>query len=131
MPKSSRRARRVNTAIDVNWGFTKDCPYSGTIINLTVLGCALQIKDVRAGSDSDRVTKGKTKTEETIEIQPGQVILIRFWMPRKRVLKVEVVHKKLKGMKGFGAKFLDLTDEEQETLEQLVQLFGEPDPGKD
>ncbi len=30
-------------------------------------------------------------------------------------------------MKGFGAKFVDLSGEEKETLEQLIQLFGEPD----
>jgi hypothetical protein len=28
-------------------------------------------------------------------------------------------------VQGFGAKFLELTDEEKETLEQLAQLFGE------
>ncbi len=106
MSNIPRRARRVNTSIEVQWGFTKDCPYTGTIINLTVLGCALQFG-------------GRTK------VQPGQVVLIRFWMPRKRILKVEVVHNSLKEAKGFGAKFLDLNEEEKDTLEQLVQLFGE------
>jgi hypothetical protein len=107
----SRKARRVNTSIDVNWGFAEECPYAGTIINMTVLGCAIQNKD-------------------GIEVQPGQTILVRFWMPHKRILKVEVVHNSLKGVQGFGAKFLELTDEEKETLEQLVQLFGEPESGK-
>jgi len=78
---------------------------------MTVLGCAIQNKD-------------------GIEVQPGQTILVRFWMPHKRILKVEVVHNSLKGVQGFGAKFLELTDEEKETLEQLVQLFGEADSGK-
>jgi hypothetical protein len=109
MSNIPRRARRVNTSIEVQWGITKDCPYTGTIINLTVLGCALQFA-------------GRTK------VQPGQVVLIRFWRPRKRILKVEVVHNSLKDVKGFGAKFLDLNEEEKDTLEQLVQLFGEPDP---
>ena len=108
MGKITRRAKRVNTSIDVNWGFTEDCPYSGTIINMTVLGCAIQIKD-------------------KIKVELGQVILIRFWMPQDRILKVAVIHKRLKAMQGFGAKFVDLTDEEKETLEQLIQLFGEPD----
>lgn len=42
------------------------------------------------------------------------------------------MHNSLKreGVQGFGAKFLDLTDEDKETLEQLVQLFGEPDTAK-
>lgn len=109
MSNIPRRARRVSTSIEVQWGSTKDCPYTGTIINLTVLGCAVQI-------------------EEGGEVQPGQVILIRFWMPRKRILKVEVVHNSLKEAKGFGAKFLDLNEEEKDTLEQLVKLFGEPEP---
>src|SRR5687768_8989578 len=109
MSNIPRRATRVNTSIEVKWGFTKDCPYTGTIINLTVLGCAVQIK-------------GRTK------VQPGQVVLIRFWMPRKRILKVEVIHNSLQEGKGFGAKFLDLNEEEKDTLEQLVQLFGEPEP---
>jgi hypothetical protein len=109
MSNIPRRASRVNTSIEVRWGFTKDCPYTGTIINLTVLGCAVQIG-------------GRTK------VQAGQVVLIRFWRPRKRILKVEVIHNSLKDVKGFGAKFLDLNEEEKDTLEQLVQLFGEPEP---
>ena len=105
-----RRARRVNTSIEVKWGFTKDCPFTGTIINLTVIGCAVKIDGRR-------------------KVKPGQVVLIRFWMPRKRILKVEVVHNALKEAKGFGAKFLDLNEEEKDTLEQLVHLFGEdPEP---
>jgi PilZ domain-containing protein len=113
MEKPTRRARRVNTSIDVKWGFARDCPYAGTIINLTVLGCAIHNK-------------------EDIQVEPGQVILVRFWRPQKRILKIEVVHNTLKaeGVQGFGAKFLDLTDEEKDTLEQLVQLFGEPETGK-
>lgn len=111
MAKINRRATRVTTSIDINWGFKKKCPYPGTIINLTVLGCAIHNKD-------------------NIEVQPGQIILIRFWMPQDRILKVEVVHNSLVGVQGFGAKFVDLTDEDKETLEQLVQLFGEPDSGK-
>jgi len=113
MGKSIRRATRVNTSIDVKWGFAADCPYEGTIINLTVLGCAIHNK---AG----------------IEVKPGQIIRVRFWKPHKHVLKIEVVHisLKAKGMQAFGAKFLDLSDEEKDTLEQLVQLFGEPDTGK-
>ena len=102
-----RRARRVITSIDVKWGFAEDCPYTGTIINLTVLGCALHNK-------------------EGIEVQPGQIVFVRFWMPHERSLKVEVVHTALKGLRGFGAKFLDLAEDETETLEQMVQLFGEP-----
>lgn len=105
-----RRAKRVTTSIDIKWGFAKKCPYAGTIIDLTVLGCAIHNKD-------------------NIEVQPGQIVLIRFWMP-ERILKVEVVHKALKGVQGFGARFLDLTEEDKETLEQIVQLFGEPDEGK-
>jgi hypothetical protein len=106
--RESRRAKRVSTSIDIYWGFTEECPYAGTIINMTVLGCAIHNK-------------------EGVEVQPGQIVLIRFWMPQERILKVEVVHKKLKGAQNFGAKFLDLTKEERETLEQIVQLFGEPD----
>jgi hypothetical protein len=113
MGKSIRRATRVNTSIDVKWGFAADCPYEGTIINLTVLGCAIHNK---AG----------------IEVKIGQIIRVRFWKPHKHVLKIEVIHNSLKaeGLQGFGAKFLDLSDEEKDTLEQLVQLFGEPDTGK-
>jgi hypothetical protein len=103
----SRRATRVRTSIDVNWGFSEVCSYAGTITNLTVLGCAIHNK-------------------EGVEVRPGQIISIRFWMPYERILKVEVVHTKLEGMQGFGARFLDLTKDEKETLEKMVQLFGEP-----
>ncbi|MBV9957196.1 MAG: PilZ domain-containing protein [Acidobacteria bacterium] len=106
-----RRARRVSTSIDINWGFTEECPYAGTIIDLTVLGCAIH-------------------NREGVEVVPGQIVLIRFWMPHERILKIEVVHQALKGVVGFGAKFLDLTAEESETLEQIVQLFGEPERDK-
>ena len=104
----SRRAKRVSTSIDINWGFTEECPYAGTIINMTVLGCAIHDK-------------------EGVKVRLGRIVLIRFWMPHERILKVKVVHKALKGVPGFGAKFLDLTAEESETLEQLVRLFGEPE----
>ena len=104
----SRRARRVSTSIDINWGFTEECPYAGTIINMTVLGCAIHNK-------------------EDVKVRRGRIVLIRFWMPHERILKVKVVHKELKGVPGFGAKFLDLTKEESETLEQIVRLFGEPE----
>ena len=103
----TRRATRVRTSIDVNWGFSEVCSYAGTILNLTVLGCAIHNK-------------------EGVPVQPGQIISIRFWMPYERILKVEVVHTKLEGVQGFGARFLDLTKDEQETLEEMVQLFGEP-----
>ena len=102
-----RRAQRVSTSIDIHWGYAEECPYAGTIINLTVLGCAIH-------------------TEAEVEVRPGRVVFIRFWMPQERMLKVEVVHKGLKAVEGFGAKFLELTKEEIETLEQMVQLFGEP-----
>lgn len=100
---AERRARRVPTDIDIKWGFDGDCPYSATILNMTVYGCAIQNKD-------------------DVKVKAGQIIMIRFWMPQERILKVEVVHKMLKGV--FGAKFLDLTKEEKETLKQMVQLFG-------
>jgi hypothetical protein len=102
---AERRARRVPTSIDIKWGFDGDCPYAGTIINMTVFGCAIH-------------------NTEGIKVKPGQIILIRFWMPQERILKVEVVHKMLKGVQIFGAKFLDLTKEEKMTLKQMVQLFG-------
>ncbi|MCM3872378.1 MAG: PilZ domain-containing protein [Pyrinomonadaceae bacterium] len=100
-----RRARRVPTEIEIKWGFEGDCPYAGTIINMTVFGCAIDNK-------------------EDVAVHPGQVVLIRFWMPQDRLLKVEVVHKMLKGTQIFGAKFLELTKEDKETLKQMVQLFG-------
>jgi hypothetical protein len=75
---------------------------------MTVLGCAIH-------------------NQAGVEVRPGQIILIRFWMPHERILKVEVVHRSLQGVQGFGAKFVDLTREERETLEQIVQLFGEPE----
>ena len=105
----TRRATRVQTSIDVNWGFVEVCPYAGTIINLTVLGCAIHNKN-------------------GVEVQPGQLVSIRFWMPYERFLTVEVVHTELKqeGVRGFGARFVDLTKDEKETLEEMVQLFGEP-----
>jgi len=78
---------------------------------MTVLGCAIHNKD-------------------DVDIQPGQIVQIRFWMPLERILKVEVVHNSLKGVEGFGAKFIGLTRDDKETLEQMVQLFGEPHKGK-
>jgi len=103
----TRRATRVPTSIDIKWGFGEVCAYTGTIINLTVLGCAVHNK-------------------EGVDVQPGQIVFIQFWMPSERILKVEVMHTALQAVPGFGARFLDLTDEEKDTLEQLVRLFGEP-----
>lgn len=103
----TRRATRVPTAIDIKWGFAETCDYDGTIINLTVLGCAVHNK-------------------EGVEVKPGQTVFIRFWMPNERLLKIEVVHTSLEGVEGFGARFLDLAEEDKETLGEIVQLFGEP-----
>jgi len=103
----TRRATRVPTSIDIKWGLAEDCTYDGTIINLTVLGCAVHNK-------------------EGVNIEPGQTVFIRFWMPHERILTVEVMHTALEGVEGFGARFLGLAEEDKETLEQMVQLFGEP-----
>ena len=111
----ARRLTRVKTSIDINWGFTEDCTFAGTIINLTVLGCALQ-------------------NREGVEVAPGTTVFIRFFMPLERILKVQVVHTSLDGVQGFGARFLDLTEDETETLDQMIQMFGEPPlyaPGED
>lgn len=107
-PATARRATRVPTSIDVKWGFADICDYAGTIINLTVLGCAMH-------------------NREGVEVRPGQVVFIRFWMPHERIMKVEVVHTALEGVQGFGARFLDLAEDDKETLEEMVQLFGEPE----
>ncbi len=106
-----RRLTRVPTSIDIKWGFGDICTYEGTIINLTVLGCAVHNK-------------------EGVEVQPGQVVFIKFWMPHERLLKIEVVHTKLEGVQGFGARFLDLAEDDKDTLEQIVRMFGEPDREK-
>ena len=111
----ARRLTRVKTSIDINWGFTEDCTFAGTIINLTVLGCAVQ-------------------NREGVEVTPGKTVFIRFFMPLERILKVQVVHTSLEGVQGFGARFLDLTEDETETLDQMIQMFGEPPlypPGED
>lgn len=105
--RQSRRATRVPTSIDVKWGFEELCPYKGTIINLTVLGCGVY-------------------NGEGIEVQPGRTIFIRFWMPAESILKVEVVHATVAATQVFGAKFLDLTEDERDTIKKMVQLFGEP-----
>ena len=102
-----RRATRVKTSIDVHWGYADICLYEGTIIDLTVLGCAVHNKS-------------------GVAVLPGQIVSIQFWMPSERILKVEVRHTKLQGVPGFGARFLDLTEADTETLEEMVQLFGEP-----
>ncbi len=103
----SRRATRVPTSIDIKWGFGEVCDYAGTIINLTVFGCAVHNK-------------------ENIPVQAGQIVFIRFWMPSERILKVEVRHTAIERGQGFGARFLDLAADDKETLEQIVQMFGEP-----
>jgi len=102
----TRRLTRVKTSIDINWGFTEDCTFAGTIINMTVLGCAIQNK-------------------EGVEVEPGKTVFIRFWMPLERILKIQVVHTSLDGVQGFGARFLDLTEDETETLDQMIQMFGD------
>jgi hypothetical protein len=104
--EEKRRALRVRTSIDISWGKTRACAHPGTITNLTVLGCAVHDK------------KG-------VKVRPGQTVFIRFWMPREHLLKGEIVHTDLKGAQGFGVAFLNLTAEDEETLEQIVQLFGE------
>ncbi len=79
---------------------------------MTVLGCAVHDKD-------------------GIDVRPGQIVLVRFWLPRKQILKIVVVHTRLQGgLKGFGAMFVDLTEDQKETLEQIIDLFAEPEAVK-
>ncbi len=90
-------------------GITKDCPYTGTIINLTVLGCAVQIKDPHRGRTRAAGSHPLLEASQANSKGRGCPQLV-------------------KDVKGFGARFLDLNEEEKDTLEQLVKLFGEPEP---
>ena|GEM_PF-1154444 len=101
-----RQSRRVRVQIEpAHWGLTEQCSEEGRITSLSVGGCFLA-------------------TAATV--RPGQVIYLRFDLPRKsgragvpRLLRAQVRYHFAPAV-GLGLQFLNLTEADEANLARYV-----------
>ncbi|MBD0370690.1 MAG: PilZ domain-containing protein [Pyrinomonadaceae bacterium] len=105
--EKQRRGPRVETAIPVRWGVTKDCPRYGKIINLSSRGCLI---------------------ESQIEPLNGKTVFLRFGLPTGHSISLEGNPVKYRRGLGFSIEFVELSEEDSYTLEQLVEYYREMSP---
>lgn len=101
-----RQSRRVRVDIDpAHWGLTEQCLADGRITSLSVGGCFLATD---------------------VAVVPGQVVYLRFNLPRKtgqpgvpRLLQAQVRYHFAPAV-GLGLQFLNLTEADERNLAQYV-----------
>lgn len=99
-----RETRRIKTKLSCNWGVTEDCPRSGTITSLSVQGCFVQTKAA---------------------VNEDQPLFLNCWLPSQRWLPLRgriVYHLP---RVGFGLIFTDLSDNDQEMVNLLLDFYEE------
>ena len=96
-----RRHPRIRVSLFVDWGFTNDCAQQGRITSISIGGCFIQTPD---------------------EVQAQERLFIRLSLPEERLLRGEVRYHMPEI--GFGVMFVDLTIEDQLTLESLIASYG-------
>lgn len=106
-----RKEPRVKLLINVNWGTTPDCEYSGDkVTSISLGGCFVQ-------------------TERAVG--EGNAVYVRLWeMPGGRgvfrgvvryVLQLSPKHAPI----GLGVEFAGLSDEESASLREVLNFYGE------
>ena len=96
-----RRHQRIQVSLFVDWGFTNNCALQGRITSISVGGCFIQTPD---------------------EVQAREQLFIRLNLPEEHLLGGEVRYHMPNV--GFGVMFIDLTIEDQLTLETLIASYG-------
>lgn len=97
-----RRHERIKVTFFINWGFDADCGRQARITSLSVGGCFVQTAD---------------------QTKAGQRVFLRMALPEERVLPGEVRYH-MPGI-GFGLMFVDMTVEERQLLQTLVEHYKE------
>ena len=91
---------RVACALDCNWGFSPDAPRNGKITSLSLRNCFVQTKAI---------------------VNEGQQVYVRCWLPERRWLDLSGTVKSAMERVGFSYAFAELTDEQRQTLESLME----------
>ncbi len=112
--KEQRKQTRAKVSININWGMTPDCEYSGDkVTSLSLTGCFIQ-------------------TERKLE--EGMDVYIRLWeMPGgKGVFKGTVRYQLQLSPKhlpiGIGLEFHPLSPEDTTSLQDVLNFYGESPP---
>lgn len=105
--KKQRRGPRVETAIPVRWGVTKECPRYGKILNLSSQGCLI---------------------ESQVEPLNGKVVYLRFGLPTGHTMALQGEPVNYRRGVGFSLEFTELSDSDSFTLEQLVEYYHQMSP---
>ncbi len=100
--RQQRETRRIKTNLSCNWGGTEDCPRNGMITSLSPKGCFVQTKAA---------------------ISEGAKLFINCWLPSRRwfPLHGQIVYHIPRV--GFGLTFEDLTDNDHEMLNLLLDYY--------
>jgi PilZ domain len=108
MTRKQRETRRVKTTLSCNWGVTEDCPRNGTITSLSPKGCFVQTKAA---------------------VSEGAKLFLNLWLPSRRWLPLRGHILYHIPRVGFGLTFADLSANDQEMLELLIDYYeGEQVP---
>jgi PilZ domain len=95
-----RRYERVVVSFFIHWGFEPDCGRQARITSLSTGGCFIQTGDAT---------------------EAGQRVFLRLTLPEERVLPGEVRYHMPEV--GFGVMFMDMTVEERQLLQSVVEHY--------
>ena len=113
MTDKRRKSERVRASIPIEWGVTEEYPRQGKIVSLSAEGCLVRTQ---------------------IEPLYGKTILLRFLLTKEpqQLLQGEASWMSLQGEViyylrdvGFAMRFAGMSDEAQQTIEELVSFYRE------
>ena len=104
--RERRKINRVEVSMTARWGITSQCSYEGRVTSLSRKGCLVQTRVAAALS--------------------GRTIFLCLWLEgdRRMTLKGRAIYYVRNS--GFGMEFQELTEEDEATLEMLVEQHREP-----
>lgn len=105
--KPQRRGARAATAIPARWGVTSECSRRGKIVNLSKSGCLLNTQ---------------------LEPLAGQIIFLTFGLPTGHPIELRGEIAGYRRDVGYAIEFVDVSPDDQHTLDQLVEYYHEMGP---
>jgi PilZ domain len=93
---------RVATTLSCNWGLSEDCPRNGKITSLSAKSCFVQTKAIA---------------------NDGQQVFVKCWLPSERWLPLRGTVSYALPRVGFSITFAELSEEQQQMLELLIDYF--------
>jgi hypothetical protein len=105
--KKERRGPRVDTAIPARWGITSECSRHGKILNLSKTGCLIATQ---------------------VEPLNGKTIFLRFGLPTGHSIELQGEVVQFRRNIGFALEFVELSESNIYTLDQLVEYYRQMSP---